>query len=71
MVANAEGDGGRDHEATRRRRLEALGRTRLRRLPMVRRGLHLVTLIGTALVLVAVVIAALPGRRPGTTQLKV
>ena len=40
MAANAEGDTGRDHAQTRRRRREALGRTRLRRVPFIRRGLH-------------------------------
>jgi transporter family-2 protein len=40
-------------------------------LPVSGTGLHLVTLIGTGLVLVAVVIAALPTRGPGATQLKV
>ena len=39
--------------------------------PVSGTGLHFVTVIGTALVLVAVVIAALPGRRTGTDQVRV
>ncbi|GGD03253.1 sensor histidine kinase [Aureimonas glaciei] len=40
MVANAEGDTGTDAAAARRRRREAATRSRLRRLPLVRRALH-------------------------------